>query len=197
MTNSNETDDWLAHLSGRANRSASTESEREAETLREAILELDRRAGHEQSSDYATQAGVDRLQIRLKHEGLLKKKTRSEPLISTGWGIAASVIALTILANLFVDKDTPSYRGQNDAQGRPVVVSKQPGKLAAAMRDSLQQSGVDSVIYQTGDHWFLQVDAPRPPPADTVKALEAYGLSLPESGPLVIRLAPENDNAPP
>ncbi len=179
-------DRWLDILSGRdAGESADATTRREARALRTALL----RDGYKDTEDPALdEQSLERLQFRLRREGLLgrssrlKRWFRDTPLSAVAaLLVLAIVLPITLQMNRTHDEAVPVV--PDEVRSRSVVpaqtlLAQDPRVHAEQIASRLRETGLTVKISEFDGAWYVDTQLPAPVTEDTRAFLESLGLTV-------------------
>lgn len=191
-------DDWLALLAGRPAPKADSRTRREAEILRQAVLERQAPPIRE-LSDADLLRGRERLRFRLRRQtpppAPIRSWWRHPALLS---GLAAGLVGIAILPLLWSSPPSPEAGPQFAPPPRtkqfrmPTVVrADQPDVAARALAEALGRLGIAVQPVEQAESWFIDTQLPDPPPAELAALLASHQLRPPPDQRLLVEFAPK------
>jgi hypothetical protein len=179
-------DDFFEALAGRPRADLPQQERQQAELLRAAILEHERRVDVPDSS---RQQELDRLLLRLRREGLLEKRRALAPYAIAALlvlGVGALVLAPSAWMRGLIEE--PSVmRGGGRLQ---VIEADNADQRIATIVMALRAQGIEAVTYPLGIHRGLNAAVPVDKRAAVAKALKPLGIDLPADGELRLEVRP-------
>lgn len=184
--------DWFALLTGQSVPDAATDTVREAQALRRAVL-----AEHATPADTATdQAGLDRLLFRLQRAGLLTPRRpvwRRPAFVST---VAAAMLAICILPWMLTHEQPPELRPgpapvQKGIHLPQMLYKADPLAHARALRDALTAVGIPVEHRDEGASQMLIAQLLQPLTAAVREVLQQYRLKAPVDDKLLVEIVLE------
>ena len=179
-------DRWLEGIAGRAGADATPEA-REAAKLRAAIRARSTGPG---PSDAEIEAGLQRLQFRLRREGLAGEASRARGW--AGWALAASVLVAVATVALYrqglhpaVEEDEAfGIRGGRVQQ----LSAPEPARKADAIAEDLRALDITVIRRDTKDASTLEALVQNRADPRLAAALARHGLDAGDSGPVLVRV---------
>src|SRR5437870_4649690 len=181
MPERDDDQDWIRILGGKPAPDAKTETVKEAEAVRRAML-AQKRSSAEPSD---VEPGLQRLLFRLRQEKLLDRPFASWQTYA-GFALAASLalgIAVTVLVPRSPDDSGPEIP--------KFVVKGEPVKHANDVVRELETVGITARITAVGETVRVEADWPAQPNASQQEFLTRHKLPAPQRGRLRIEIRSE------
>jgi len=184
--NERDDQDWAVRLAGRESGEADSHTAREAQALRQAVLDLER------SQAPADPAALDRLIFRLRQEGLLEQpaRTAARPW-SWQFALAASLTALAVgavlVAGLWFVPSTPPADTIN-VSARVILIhqSATPHESRDDLAQAMANAGILARKVDQDGRPELDVKVPAAGRESLQPLLSLYGLAVPASAEFTI-----------
>lgn len=177
---------WFDRLRGKPVAADDPAVLREADALRRALRlrneaeQADPRL-EEGSTPQARQQRAERLQFRLRREGLLEPAAKRRPRWLPAVGLAAAVMLAAVLVPRMLVDDTVYYDAPPAARGDLPVTQRradQPREAAEALKRTLDAAGLRPAIWQRGRTFVVDAEVD-PAALDTATpVLRAAGLPV-------------------
>lgn len=180
---------WLEGIAGRSAGTA-TAVDREAARLRAAIRA---RTSHAAPTDSEVEAGLQRLQLRLRREGLIGPATRARarPL---AWALAASVVVALATAALYRQGLPPPAEEVEVFGARGGLVQElaapDPARKADEIAHDLRALDITVVRRDTKRAITLEALVQNRADPRLAEVLARHGLKIGGNGPLLVRVTP-------
>ena len=180
MTNKDEDQDWHDALAGKPNSDADPEVTRRATALRQAIQ---RHNAALHSSEFDTEAGLQKLKFRMRSEGL---SGESRPSFYSSrfiqYAMAASVV---LVVGLMMRTYLPQEQPQNEAEimrgmgDRQIVLATDPEARLKQIATELDRLGIKYQIERKEGKILLKIQGVDPAKDDVSSFLERNHIKPP------------------
>jgi hypothetical protein len=192
-----EDQDWLDALAGRAPRNPQGAAAREGQQLRELV----QRNVHAPDVAVPEQDAQREAQLleRARREGLIdpaaltRRARRLRPAVIGGWtALAASIAGIAVALGFFMRGAPPMehFRGVREHVLR--VEAADPAALKMQILDELRAAGVRATGYEQLGVEGIDANLPQPVPPSVRDVLTRHHLSVPSDGVLRIEIAAPN-----
>lgn len=178
--------DWFALLAGKSVPDAHPDTVREAQAIRRAVL-AESATPPEAAAD---QAGLERLIGRLDQEGLLTPRRQGWRHSGVWSAVAAAALVVCMLPWLVREFGPTPIPVEKRVQVPQVLYAPDPLAHARTLQEALTALGVTVQRVEQEDTQLLKAQLPQPLRDPVRKVLQAYQLTVPTDGKLVVEILP-------